>query len=120
MVKSVLEAISVYWMYFWIPVCVIEKIRKTCFKFFWSSFSNKKIMAWVKWHSLDLPKKHGGRGFKIPALFSNALAAKSVWNLIASDGLWVRIVTIKYIYPLSALYWIRKENKSRSTISLCW
>ena len=76
MVKSVLESISVYWMYFWIPVGVIEKIRKTCFKFFSSIFSNKKIMAWVKWHSLDLPKKHGGRGFKIPALFSNALAAK--------------------------------------------
>ena len=33
LIKSVLEALPVYWMHFWIPVGIIEKIRKICFKF---------------------------------------------------------------------------------------
>ena len=35
LIKSVLEAIPVYWMHFWIPLGIIEKIRKLCFKFIW-------------------------------------------------------------------------------------
>ena len=33
LLKSVLEAIPVYWMHFWIPVGILERIRKICFKF---------------------------------------------------------------------------------------
>ena len=29
--KAVLEEIPVFWMYFWIPVGILEKIRKICF-----------------------------------------------------------------------------------------
>ena len=36
LIKAVLEAIPVYWMHFWIPLGIIEKIRKLCFKFLWS------------------------------------------------------------------------------------
>ena len=33
LVKSILEAIPVYSMHFWIPLGIIEKIKKLCFKF---------------------------------------------------------------------------------------
>ena len=40
LIKAVLEAIPVYWMHFWILLGIIEKIRKLCFKFLWSSKLN--------------------------------------------------------------------------------
>ena len=40
LVKTVLEAILVYWMHFWIPLGIIEKIRILCFKFLWTGYSD--------------------------------------------------------------------------------
>ena len=37
LVKTILEAISLYWMHLWIPLGIIEHIRKICFKFLWST-----------------------------------------------------------------------------------
>ena len=89
MVKVVLEAILIYWMHFWIPVGVIEKIRKICFRFLWSRHKDSAGLPWTSWKNLACPKSLGGWGLKIPAVFSKSLAAKSVWNIIASSGLWV-------------------------------
>ena len=36
LVKSVLEAIPVYWVHFWIPMGILDRIRKICFNFLWS------------------------------------------------------------------------------------
>ena len=83
LVKSVLEAISVYWMHFWIPMGVIEKIRKICFKFLWAgNIDSSYGLPWTSWKFLANPKFLGGWGLKILALFAKALAAKSVWNLL--------------------------------------
>ena len=67
LIKSVLEALPVFWMHFWIPVGIIEKIRKLCFKFLWScgdgwdlfwfamdfmeGFGKSKIFGWLGFKS---------------------------------------------------------------------
>ena len=90
MVKSVLEAIPVYWMHFWIPMGVIEKIRKLCFKFFWAGNSDSSYgLPWISWKMVANPKFLGGWGLKTPVLFVKALATMSVWNLLQGLGLWV-------------------------------
>ena len=87
LVKAVLEAIPVYWMHFWIPVGIIEKIRKLCFKFLWYGNKDSSGLPWSSWKSLACPKSMGGWGLKIPAAFAKSLTAKSVWNLIHGSGL---------------------------------
>ena len=40
LIKAVLEAIPVYWMHLWVPMGVIDKIRKLCFNFLWDGKHN--------------------------------------------------------------------------------
>ena len=120
MVKSVLKAIPVYWMHFWIPVGILERIRKICFKFLWSGNNEASGLPWSSWKVLANPKSLGGWGLKIPALFAKSLAAKSVWNLINGTGLWVQIAIQKYISRLTLLDWIRVDVKKKKGISICW
>ena len=89
LVKSVLEAILVYWMHFRIPMGIIEKIRRLCFKFLWAGNSDSFGLPWTSWKTLACPKFLGGWGMKIPIVFAKALAAKNVWNLLHGMGLWV-------------------------------
>ena len=86
LVKAVLEAIPVFWMHFWIPVGILEKIRKMCFKFLWSGNKDSSGLPWNSWKTLDCPKFLGGWGLKIPAVFAKALDTKSVWNVINGMG----------------------------------
>ena len=93
MVKVVLKAMSVYWMALtWIPRGILEKNRKICFSFLWSSLKEKKMMTWARWEHIALPKSIGGWGLKNIFLFSRAFAAKSGWRLISSTSLWTEVV----------------------------
>ena len=57
LVKVVLEAMFVYWMaLIWIPRGILDKIRKIFFYVLWGESQEKKIMPWVKWECLALPK----------------------------------------------------------------
>ena len=117
----VLYALSVYQMHFWIPVGIIEKIRKLCFKFLWSgSYETTSRLPWASQKVLANPKFLGGWGMKVHALFAKALAAKSVWNIIHGSGLWVQIVIQKYIRPLSLLDLTKVKEKKKKGISICW
>ena len=77
MVKSILEAIPVYWMTLaWIPKGTLEAIRKLCFHFLWSGKPNAYVRPWVRWERIALPKRLGGWGIKNIFLFAKALALK--------------------------------------------
>ena len=106
LVKAVLEAILVFWLHFWIPVGILEKIKKLCFKFLWDGNKDSAGLSWTSWKTLACPKFLGGWGLKIPSVFAKALAAKNVWKVINGKGLWVQIVVQKYIDPMSLLDWI--------------
>ena len=119
LIKSVLEALPIYWMHFWIPVGIIEKICKLCFKFLWSGNCESKVsLPWTSWKVLANPKSMGGWGLKVPSLFAKALVAKSVWNIIHGSGLWVQIILQKYVRPLTLLDWIRENDDKKSGLNL--
>jgi hypothetical protein len=57
LVKSVLEAIPVFWMSLaWIPKGILEKIRRICSKFLWEGNHDKSMIPWVKWSTVATPK----------------------------------------------------------------
>ena len=65
LVKVMLEAMHVYWMaMIWIPKGILDKIKKICFSFLWGGTQEKKVLPWVKWERLALPKALGGWGLK--------------------------------------------------------
>ena len=76
MIKAILEAIPVYWMHLWVPMGVIDKIRKLCFNFLWAGKENSFGLPWISWKFLAMPKSMGGWGLKVPALFSKALVQR--------------------------------------------
>jgi hypothetical protein len=79
LVKSVLEAIPVYWMSLsWIPKGILEATRKLTFKFLWSGKKESHVTPWVRWEKIVVPKALGGWGLKNIFLFSKALVEKEV------------------------------------------
>ena len=121
MVKSVLEAIPVYWLSLaWIPKGILEQIRKLCFTFLWRGSSDHKALVWVRWERIALPKALGGWGLKNIFNFAKALGAKVSWRLIKTQSLWTRVVYHKYIAPLSLIEWIRLGNKVRGNCLVMW
>jgi hypothetical protein len=93
LVKSVLEAILVYWMSLvWIPKGILEKARRICFKFLWVGSQKKHISPWVKWESLAVSKMLDGWGLKKIYMFSNSLSAKSTWRLLSTNSLWTQVI----------------------------
>jgi hypothetical protein len=43
----------------WIPKGVLDKARKTCFKFLWVGSHDQFVLPWVKWILLAIPKYLG-------------------------------------------------------------
>ena len=66
------------------------------------------------------PKSLGGWGLKVPVVFSKALAAINVQNIIQGTGLRVKIAYQIYIHPMNIIEWIRSPIKRKNNISICW
>ena len=112
LVKSVLEAILVYWMSLsWIPLAILEKARRICLHFLWSGHKDASVSPWVRWENISKPKSLGGWGLKNIFLFARALVAKGGWHLIHSENLWTSVMIEKYIAPDSVVDWIRNSQK---------
>lgn len=52
--------------------------------------------------------------------FGQALAAMTLWILIKYDGLWLQVIKIKYMDPLSIEEQIRQRNKPFPNASTMW
>ena len=89
LVKSVLEAIPVYWMALaWIPKAILEKARRIFSNFLWNGNKEHKVLPWVKWNQIARPKELGGWGIKNSLMFAKAMAEKAGWRLISIQILW--------------------------------
>jgi hypothetical protein len=63
-VKSVLEAIPVYWMSLdWIPKGVLENVQEDLFQVS-LGWLHLIVLPWVSWKVVALPKYLGGWGLK--------------------------------------------------------
>lgn len=121
LVKSVLEAILVYWISIaWIPRGVLDKIRRICFSFLWQGKKEEHSRPWVKWERVATPKALGGWGLKNIYKFSTALATKCGWRMISTSSLWTKVIIQKYIAPNSLIDWIRVSQKSCKGGSILW
>jgi hypothetical protein len=121
LLKSVLEAIPVYWITLsWVPKGILNKIRQLSFQFLWSGSKENKSLVSASWKKLAIPKDLGGWGLKNIFLFSKALAAKNVWSLIQGSGLWPRVLRAKYFPSKSVIDWIRNPNKHLQNGSMVW
>ena len=121
LVKSVLEAISVYWMSIaWIPKGFLEKHRCICFTLLWQGKKEIHTRRWVKWDRITIPKALGGWGLKNIFHFSIDLVAKCGWRLISTTSPWTEVIAQKYISPSSMIEWIRNPQKSYRGGSVLW
>lgn len=82
--------------------------------------SEGKSFAWVALNKISLPKELGGWGLKNPSSFAKALAAKVIWRLLNSDGLWAEVIYHKYIFPCSVVECARLGVKSYRSASVSW
>ena len=97
MVKSILEAIPVYWMTLaLIPKAILEKARRICSNFLWTGKKEHRVLPWVKSNQTARPKELGGWGIKNSIMFTKALATKVGWRLISTHSLWTEVITHKY------------------------
>lgn len=121
LVKSVLQAMSVFWAALtWVPKGILNKISKICSRFLWSGTKEDSVLPWVAWEKVARPKKWGGWGIKNLYDFSLSLAAKSGWNFINSENLWTRVLKRKYVDPVPLEEWIRNPNKKGRNVSVVW
>jgi len=121
LIKSVLEAIPVYWLSLaWIPKGTLEKIRRLCFNYLWKGNKEGRKLPWVSWKRIAIPKAMGGWGLKNLFTFSKALAGKVVWRLISTTSLWTRVLHKKYISPMTIMDWIRWDSKHSRGGSIIW
>ena len=121
LIKSVLEAIPVYWISLsWIPKGILEKARKICFSYLWRGNKEKQVMAWVSWERIVVPKALGGWGLKNIFLFSKAPVAKGGWWLINTFSLWTKVIIQKYIAPVPLKAWLRSQQKTKKRASVIW
>jgi hypothetical protein len=119
LVKSILEAILVYWMSLsWIPTGILEATRKITSKLLWSGKKEAHVIPWVRWDKIIVPKAMGGWDLKIIFLFSKALLAKGGWRIINSTNLWTKVIIQKYIEPVPLEFWIRSQQKSKKGASV--
>lgn len=108
LVKSILEAIPVYWMSItWIPKGVLENLRRIYFIFLWQGKKEVQSRPWVKWEKIAIPKSLGGWGLKNIFRLLTTLATKCGWRLISTISLWTKVIIHKYIYPSTLIEWIR-------------
>jgi len=82
-IKSVIEAIPVYWMPLaYTPKIVLNQIKKMCSSYIWSQNKEDNKPPLCRWEILCKPKGMGGWGLKYIPLFSQPLATTSLWRLI--------------------------------------
>ena len=85
LIKSVFEAIPVYWMALaWIPKSILNRSRRICSNFLWSGKKYQKVLPWIKWDQIARPKALGGWRIKNTPFFAKELVAKLGWRLIST------------------------------------
>ncbi|XP_058740895.1 uncharacterized protein LOC131613225 [Vicia villosa] len=97
LVKSVLFAITNYWMQvFHLPKCVTKHIEAMCRSFVWSGKAEITRKAPVSWKKICEPKNAGGLNITSLNEWNIATLGKLHWNIESkADKMWVNIYYIK-------------------------
>lgn len=118
LIKSVLFAITSYWMHiFPIPKKVLKHIEAVCRSFLWTGKEEPSKRALVAWEKVCDPQGAGGLNITSLLEWNIATMAKLLWNIHAkADKLWVQWVHMYFLkganileyQPTNSCSWILK------------
>jgi len=91
-----------------------------CYSFLWKGKREVEGIQLVKWNKTAKPEEYGGWVLKNIFVFSRALAAKSLCMLLFNNGLWGKVMKIKYLDSRDLEDWIQHERKSFKRVSNIW
>lgn len=121
LVKSVLFAITNYWMQvFPMPKCVIKHIEAVCRGFVWSGTAEITKKAHVSWDKMCDPNNEGGLNITTQRVEPGYFGQKLLWNIQSkADKLWVKLVNIYYLKNQDFLLWQPRADSYGLIKSLC-
>ena len=97
LIKAVFTNIPVFWLALVpIPISILRKLKSLIFDFLWGKKGDKKKFHLVEWTTLSKPISQGGWGIKNLEWFSISLRIKSFWHVLCSNGLWFKLISVKY------------------------
>jgi hypothetical protein len=89
LLKSLLSSLPVYFLFFF-------KDPAGNF-FFWWGGEDFRIISWVDWDSVCLPREEGGLGVRWLRAFNVSLLGKWCWRMLVNkEGLWYRVLQARY------------------------
>ena len=80
-----------------LPKLIHEKLDKQRRTFFWQGGGQKKKYHLLRWDIINKSKTYGGLGIKNIHKMNVSLLCKWWWKLEAENGIWLQIVTKKYM-----------------------
>lgn len=96
MINSILNAIpSFMLLFFKILTKVVKQLIQIQSKFLWGGFAQKRIIYWVNWDKICLPKVKGGLGVKDIGLFNIFILLK--WKILNEPmAIWHNLIKFRY------------------------
>jgi hypothetical protein len=112
LVKSVITAITQYWMFTMpIPVAVTKKIGNICRSFIWSGKSTQSKKSPVAWVKVCRPVKQGGLNILNLQVWNQIALLKCLWNIcLEGDNLWVKWVHSYFLKGRNCLAEFEAKN----------
>ena len=52
--------------------------------------------------------------------FNSTLRLKNLWRVLTVDGIWSRVIKVKYIKKMSVAEWLRKGEYLTTNTSIIW
>ncbi|KAL4383150.1 hypothetical protein GQ457_15G021490 [Hibiscus cannabinus] len=97
LVKSVLASLPVYFIsLFPLPAAVNSTLTSLIIRFLWGALESK-VIYWIRWETLCLPKSCGGLGLINFKVKNRALLNKWLWRFgTECDSLWRKVLCAKY------------------------
>jgi hypothetical protein len=71
----------------YIPKAILEKIRKSYFRFLWARNDKNKGTNLVKWKDIARTKEEGAWALKNIHMFGKSLVASGLWNILTKESL---------------------------------
>ncbi|CAK8534098.1 unnamed protein product [Lathyrus sativus] len=114
LIKSVLYAITSYWMQcVCFPKTVIRRINAICRTFLWTGGNSSSRKSLIAWDKICKPAAKGGLNVLDLVVWNSMFMMKLLWNIsMKTDDLWVRWIHAYYLKNEDVMYRMVKNSDS--------